>query len=55
MHPSWPHIKGCYHNIHTSEATEQTDDQLDHKESQEGLLGLGRCFYIHSQKPVSKL
>ena len=42
-------------NIHTSEAAEQTDDQLDHKESQEGPLDLGRYFYILSQKPVCKL
>ena len=55
MHPSWLHVRGCNPNIHTSEAAEQTDDQLDHKESQEGPLDLGRYFYILSQKPVCKV
>lgn len=55
MYPSWLHSKVRNHNIHTSEAAEQTDDQVDHKESQEGPLGFWRAFYTHSRKPICKL
>lgn len=40
--------------MQTDEAAEGTDDQLDHRE-RSAQAGFPRAFYIHSQRPVSKL